>query len=177
MKNNTLPPAIIHGAPLAYSQIITKPGDPPLTLYPGDDLPEEVLQLIVNTRKGKEWSYFLWANIFLLVVLNFLDFHKGGVIRKHKDFTLFAIHPNSYQYHYFKQDWFYGTVDHVRSVPYHRATYLKSCTKVTFDAAWTFTWKNGVYVSRKVLDPKNLFPENDHPFTQEEVNAATEGLV
>jgi hypothetical protein len=89
-------PAIIHGV-LLPPHLITKlkDEDPDWTVYPGNQLPDWLLQLIINTRKGKEWSDYLWANIFSEVVLNFLENHKGKVISKRRDFCLCLFHHSN----------------------------------------------------------------------------------
>ena len=95
-KQNDLPlPILLHGLPLVLSKTHYAPGDPLHTLYPGDELPDNVLSLIKNTRKGKDWSQILWVDAFLFKLFEFLENHKGGVLSKGMPFALFAMHPST----------------------------------------------------------------------------------
>jgi hypothetical protein len=162
IENKKKPPIILHGCPLPEAKMWKLENDVRATLYPGDQLPYSVLDLIKNTRKGKEWSKFLWANIFATVVIKFLENHKGGVIRNRKPFCMLALHPNNPAYHLFHQDYFIDD-NGTTYLPYHRETYLKSAWKCTFDAILCFNPRandDGWDVNR-AYDPNDLFKDDD----------------
>jgi len=117
-------------------------------MFTGDD---EVLDL------GRPGSKSLWATISVGGAVKFVDSHRGKVLANQKDFTVLALHPSSYAYHFFEQDYVYRNGRQV--VPNHRETYLKAPCAATFDAAWTFSWSEdaGAHVLEKASDPQNLF--------------------
>jgi hypothetical protein len=51
---------------------------------------------------------------FLYGRFNFLDNHKGGVIRNRQEFCMLALHPSDPAYHLLTQDYF---VDGKKPVP------------------------------------------------------------
>jgi hypothetical protein len=159
-----IPPPILHGVPIGHDKmclLLNEEGiaeDPHATLYPGDQLPDHILLLLTNTIKGKDWSCCLWANVFAAVVFAFLQNHKGGIIKRRKEFCMQALHPSNPVYHMFHQDYFFDDLG-TQQVPYQRETYLKTAWKTTFDAIFRYVPRkedNGWDVT-KVCDPKKLF--------------------
>jgi hypothetical protein len=177
IKNKKQPPLILlHGVPLSLDDMVQLEKDPRATLYPGAQLPLLLHQKMRNTRFDKEWSHWLWANIFAESVLKFLDTHKDGIIRKRKPFCLLALHPSNPAYHMFSQDYFFDD-NRNRIIPHNRETYLKTTWKSTFDGIFSYTpGANGGWNVTKVYDPKNLFADKDS-FVEIDKDSFVERLI
>lgn len=136
------------------------PGDPYGTIYPGWDIPDEILKElgIKNTRRDGTWSKYVWAQFFLYNVLRFINMNKGRIMSKGLPFTMALIHPDNADFWGFQQDMYYHPRSQTRFVPHRREHFMKSRTKVVADALFAFKCdKEGWYKGTKIFDPNGRY--------------------
>jgi hypothetical protein len=88
------------------------------TLCPGAELPDWLLGIIKNTHKGKEYLWWLWANVFPTVDLIFWTITRAESFAIARNFAcllcILALHPSDPACHLLTQDCF---VDGKKPVP------------------------------------------------------------
>lgn len=150
-KANGLPlPALSHAVPLPFEELLIKDGDPPLTIYPGNQLPDKTLAKVPNTRKNKPWSHEIWVNTIAgnMGCGTHLQNHKKQHLTNHREWTLLSLLPCDPAYHLFYQDYFFDT-NGVAHICGFRPTCMKAAQeKVTFNVAYSMICDDdGVYHS------------------------------
>ena len=122
-------------------------GDLPniLKVHPGDKLPKEILNLIVNSNHANKdhWNVHTWWNGSVEGALRFVQKRKDRHLDHRFDFILVFISPENPDYHRLRQDTYWSPSFKTHVIPHNRKHFFKFQGSVTGDGALIFSCGKG----------------------------------